>query len=147
MKKNFLLTFFVLLLLQVSAQNKNDSNQIKSLLEKESSTWRSGDVAGHASCWHIQPYSRILVSTPAGKVYDVPASSMITPAANSMGKGGSAQNTDYRFSINKNTAWVSHNEVSTAEDGTKSYSYEIRMLEKIKGQWKLVGQSIHLYIP
>jgi hypothetical protein len=32
-----------------------------------------------------------------------------------------------------------------AMDGKKSYSYEIRILEKIDGQWKLVGQSIHLY--
>ena len=37
------------------------------------------------------------------------------------------------------------NEESTAKDGTKSYSYEIRLLEKINTEWKLVGQSIHMY--
>jgi len=27
----------------------------------------------------------------------------------------------------------------------KTYSHEIRLLEKINGNWKLVGQTIHVY--
>jgi hypothetical protein len=42
---------------------------------------------------------------------------------------------------------VSHDEVSTSKDGQKQYSHEIRMLEKVAGEWKLVGQSIHAYVP
>jgi hypothetical protein len=49
------------------------------------------------------------------------------------------------MSINGNSAWVSHDEESTTAEGKKTFSYEIRMLEKIKGEWKLVGQSIHIY--
>ena len=56
-------------------------------------------------------------------------------------------NSNYKFHVHGNEAWVSHDEVSTAPDGAKNYSHEIRMLEKIKGVWKLVGQSIHLYNP
>jgi hypothetical protein len=63
------------------------------------------------------------------------------------GKGGYAINTNYRMSIQKNTAWVSHQEESVSAEGKRTYSYEIRMLEKIKGKWKLVGQSIHMYKP
>ena len=51
------------------------------------------------------------------------------------------------MSIQGDHAWVSHNEVSIAKDGTKTYSHEIRMLEKVGGAWKLVGQSIHQYLP
>lgn len=129
------------------AQNLHDSTAIKQLLEKESSTWRSGDVKAHADCWVVRPYSRILVSTAAGQCFDVPPASMIHPPEGMMSKGGSAANSHYLFSIQDNHAWVSHDEVSVAADGTKSYSHEIRMLEKVKGQWKLVGQSIHLYNP
>ncbi len=64
-----------------------------------------------------------------------------------MGKGGSAKNSNYKFSIHGNDAWVSHDEVSTAADGTQSYSHEMRILEKINGEWKLVAQSIHMYKP
>jgi hypothetical protein len=64
-----------------------------------------------------------------------------------MGNGGFSVNTNYKISIQKNSAWVSHDELSTSKEGTKSYSYEIRLLEKIKGEWKLVGQSIHIYKP
>lgn len=123
-----------------------DSLAIKTVLEKESSTWRSGDAVAHASCWHIQPYSRILISTPQGATYDVPPQNMVNIAL-PMGHGGSSKNSNYKMSINSKTAWVSHNEVSLSTTGEKTYTYEIRMLEKIKNEWKIVGQSIHVYEP
>lgn len=137
----------LILVLSSYAKQPSDTAAIKAVLEKESATWRLGDVKAHADCWELRPYSRILVSTTDGKCYDVPPENAINPPAGSMGKGGFAVNSGYMFSINGNTAWVSHDEVSTSTDGTKSYSHEIRLLEKIKGRWKLVGQSIHLYNP
>ncbi|NML65249.1 endo-arabinase [Hymenobacter sp. RP-2-7] len=125
-------------------QTLPDSTAIKQVLERESATWRAGDVAGHTQCWQVRPYSRILISTGDGKVLDVPPAFMVSPPPNTMGKGGAAVNSHYQMSIQGNAAWVSHDEVSTAKDGTKSYSSEVRMLEKIGGQWKLVGQSIHV---
>ena len=119
---------------------------IRHLLEQESATWRAGDVAGHAACWHLQPYSRVLISTIDGKFLDVPPALLVTPSA-SMGQGGTSVNSNYRMNIAGNTAWVSHEEESTAKNGQKSYSTEIRLLEKLDGHWKLVGQSIHLHGP
>lgn len=127
------------------SQKIDESAIIKKLLEKESATWRAADSKGHTECWHIQPYSRILVSTADGVTLDIPPTAMINTNPNAMGNGGSSVNTNYKMSINGNSAWVSHDEISTAKDGKKSYSYEIRMLEKFEGQWKLVGQSIHIY--
>lgn len=127
------------------AQKEKDQEQIKKLLERESSTWRLQDTKGHAECWYIQPYSRILVSTLDGKTYDVPPLAMITSDPQQMGNGGSSVNSNYKMNIKKNTAWVSHDEISTSIEGKKTYSYEIRLLEKIKKKWKLVGQSIHIY--
>lgn len=129
------------------SQNSDEANVIKKLLEKESATWRAADSKGHSDCWYIQPYSRILISTPEGVTLDIPPSAMINTNPNAMGNGGFSVNTNYKISINGNSAWVSHDEESTAKDGKKTFSYEIRLLEKIEGQWKLVGQSIHIYNP
>jgi len=145
MKITVLLFVFILIVNNGSAQSKHESEAIKRVLEKESATWRSGDVKGHADCWHIQPYSKILISTADGTFLDIPPVNMITPSPNIMGKGGSSVNSNYKMSIHGKNAWVSHNEESTSADGKKNYSYEIRMLEKWKGEWKLVGQSIHSY--
>lgn len=114
------------------------------MLEKESATWRAGNASGHAACWHIQPYSRVLVSTADGKALDIPPALMVAPSP-SMGQGGAAVNTNYKMHVAGNTAWVSHDEKSTAKDGQTMYSHEMRMLEKFDNQWKLVGQSIHIY--
>ncbi|MFV5692719.1 endo-arabinase [Flavobacterium sp. LT1R49] len=143
------LSFFLILSISILgySQKNDESESIKRLLEKESATWRAADSNGHTECWYIQPYSRILVSTAEGITIDVPPTAMINTNPSAMGNGGFSVNTNYKMSIHKNNAWVSHNEESTAKDGKKTFSYEIRLLEKIKGQWKLVGQSIHIYNP
>ena len=141
------LTFYLLIAISLTgySQNKEESELIKKLLEKESATWRAQDSKGHSDCWYIQPYSRILVSTPKGETFDVPPAAMMNTKPEAMGNGGFSVNTNYKMSINGKTAWVSHDEESTAKDGKKTFSYEIRLLEKIKNKWKLVGQSIHIY--
>ena len=139
------LYLFISLCLFSCKSVEKESESIKRQLEKESATYRSGDSKAHASCWQIQPYSRILVSSVDGKTTDVPPANMVKITDDNSGPGGSSSNSNYKISIKKNSAWVSHDEISIAKDGKKTYSYEIRILEKIKKEWKLVGQSIHAY--
>lgn len=145
MKQKLTLCLLIAISLAGYSQKTDEAESIKKLLEKESATWRAQDSKGHTECWHIQPYSRILVSTLEGKTYDVLPDAMIDTKPEAMGNGGFAVQTNYKMSINGDTAWVSHDEESTSKEGKKTLSYEIRMLEKIKNQWKLVGQSIHIY--
>ena len=143
-----ILPYLLIFFLSPGCKNySSEADAIKKLLEKESATWRSGDIKGHAECWKIQPYSRILVSTGDGTVIDVPPDYMISPPGKKMGTGGSSVNTNYKINISGDNAWVSHNEESTSNEGTQTASYEIRILEKINNEWKLVGQSIHIIKP
>lgn len=147
----FLSSSLFLLFVAFSCQQKTtpistEIEAIKKLLEKEAASWRSGNFKEHAACWQIQPYSKILVSLADGTAFDVPAKAMIDPKTK-MGNGGKAIQSNFKFKINATDAWVSHDEIAIAVDGTKTYSYEIRMVEKIDGNWKIVGQSIHIYTP
>jgi hypothetical protein len=126
------------------SQNTDDTVAIKKLLEKESATYRSGDVKAHADCWKVQPYSIILISTAEGQSFSVPGEAIVQPSEY-MGKGGFAVNTNYKMSIHGDNAWVCHDEVSTSKEGAKTYSTEMKMLEKINGEWKLVAASMHFY--
>ncbi|MDO6474113.1 nuclear transport factor 2 family protein [Alteromonas sp. 1_MG-2023] len=141
----FLIAGLLLVSTTAFASYTTDEAEIIALLEKESATWRSGDLEAHASCWNIQPYSRILVSNANGSVMDIPPQVIVAPPPGSAGQGGTFEHTDYRFSVVGDSAWVSHHEVATAADGDKTYSYEIRLLERFDNEWKLVGQSIHIY--
>jgi hypothetical protein len=146
MKKIVLLFFIATLTVNCYCQKKEEL-AIKKLLEKESATWRTGDVKAHADCWAIKPYSKIVVSTLEGNVIDVPPDVILNPPAEMVGQGGFSTNSNYKMHISGKNAWVSHNEESTAQNGTKNFTYEFRILEKIQGKWKLVGQSIHAYKP
>ncbi len=126
------------------SQTNNDSISIVKLLEKGSTTFRSGDAKAYADCWHIQPYSVILISTADGKAITIPAEALAKPSS-SLGQGGFATATNYRMSIHNDNGWVSFDEISTAKDGAKTYSYEMWMVEKINSEWKLVAASMHFY--
>ena len=139
------LTFCFLLIFQYGhTQTNDDSVAIVKLLEKAAATFRSGDAKAYADCWKIQPYSVILISTADGKALTIPAEALAKPSS-AMGQGGFATVANYRMSIHGDNGWTSFDEVSTAKDGTKSYSYEIWMVEKINDEWKLVAASMHFY--
>jgi TolB protein len=129
------------------AQSALDSVAIVRLLEKEAATWRSGDVKAHADCWQIRPYSRILASASDGSSIDISPAIMMNPPAEFLGQGGHAVLSNFKMSIHPDNAWVSHDEVSVSKDGKESNSREVRLLEKVNNQWKLVGQSTHMYLP
>ena len=141
----FILTLCLLLMYICGySQTNNDSIAIVKLLEKAATTFRSGDAKRYADCWHIQPYSVILISSDDGKAMSIPAETMAKPSSY-MGQGGFATATNYKMSIHGDNGWTSFDEISTAKDGTKSYSYELWMVEKINGDWKLVAASMHFY--
>ena len=141
MKNIFLFVFAAGFAPQAFCQT-NDSTAIVRVLEKESATWRSGDTTAHAACWQIEPYTSIIVMTPDGKTFAVPVDKIIHPAPGTAGHGGTSKNSNYVMSIHGTTALVTHHETSTSASGSVNHTYEVRMLEKINGQWKLTGQII-----
>lgn len=70
-------------------QTNNDSLAIVKLLDKAAIAFRAGDAKAYADCWHVQPYSIILLSTADGKAISIPAEAMSKPSS-AMGKGGFA---------------------------------------------------------
>lgn len=139
------LTFYLLLINLFSySQSVDDSVSITKLLEKAATTFRSGNAKAYADCWKIQPYSIILISTADGKAMSIPAKAMVQ-SSSYMGQGGFATAANYKMSLHNDNGWTSFDEVSTAKDGTKTYSYEMWMVEKINGDWKLVAASMHFY--
>jgi TolB protein len=147
MQKQILSLVLTLVFINSFGQFQKDSLAIVQLLEKEGATWRMGDVKRHAECWAERPNGRILMTTADGQSLDIAPSVMLNPPAGMMAGGGFSMHSNYKMSIGGNTAWVSHDEVSVSKDGKETLSREVRLLEKIKGQWKLVGQSAHFLNP
>ncbi|MES2796966.1 MAG: endo-arabinase [Bacteroidota bacterium] len=145
MHKYILTALLAFMLASSFAQSKKDSVAIINVLGKEASTWRAGDIKAHADCWQLRPYSRILISTTNGRVIDLDPNIIVNPPANMVGNGGKAIITNVKMRITGKSAWISHNEESVTKDGISTLSYEVRLLEKVKGNWKLVGQSVHQY--
>lgn len=140
----------ILLLLPITmllGQAVNDTTLIKQLLSKEGIAWRTADVEAFKSCWQQRPYNTVLVSTTNGRVLDLNPNFILNASAASMGGGGFSVHTNFVFSIHDNSAWVKHDEVSISKTGERAFTKEIRFLEKVNGQWKLVGQTGLGYVP
>ncbi len=147
MKNSFLIIVLSILVTNIYCQSGEDSLAIVQLLDKESKTWRMGDIKGHAECWQERPYNRIWVTTIDGNTIDVPPSMIINPSTSSTNTGGIAVLTNHKMNIYDGKAWVNHEEVSINTEGKESHSHEIRFLEKVGTQWKFIGQSMYIYNP
>ena len=145
MQKYLFTALLALVLASSFGQSKKDSLAIINLLEKEAVTWRTGDIKAHAECWQIRPYSRILISTTDTRIIDLDPQIIVNPPVNMTGNGGKAIISKLKMGITGESAWVNHDEESISKDGVSTYSYEVRLLEKVKGEWKLVGESVHQY--
>jgi TolB protein len=146
MKTQLTLLVF-LMILQAKTYGQKDSLTIIRLLEKEGIAWRKGDVKSFTDCWAARPKGRIFNSSVDGVSRAIPTSIMQNPPANIMGGGGFSIHSNHDMSIGGNTAWVAHDEVSINKEGKETLSREIQLLEKIGGQWKLVGRSAQFYNP
>jgi Tol biopolymer transport system component len=147
MQKYLFLMFQVLVFGNIYGQTVQDSLTIIRLLEKEGIAWRKGDVKAFADCWATRPNGRIFNSSSDGVSRAIPTSFMQNPPTNIMGGGGFSIHSKHDMSIGGNTAWVAHDEVSINKEGEETLSHEIQLLEKISGQWKLVGRSAQFYNP
>lgn len=145
MKKIILNLLFVSITTLVFAQNA-DETAIKTVIEKETASWLSADADSHASCWAIKPYTRIFVSDSDGK-HHVISAEMLRNAKQYMGGGGKSENSNYNIVVNNLTAWATYDQVKTNEKGEKNYSREVRMLEKIADNWKIVAECVFHYDP
>lgn len=140
-------TLFLITTEDLEAQNTSDSIQIIKLLQKEGLAWRMGDLEGFTSSWQERPYGRIMSSSKDGSVMNIPASFMKTPPKEIFGNGGMVVHSNHKMGIYEKSAWVSHDEVAIDKFGKENHTYEMRMLEKVANQWKLVGQSAHSFNP
>lgn len=147
MKKSIVTIFVFAYMLNTYAQNINDSIAITNLLEKESRTWRSGDLQAHTDCWQERDYNKFWVNRGDGITLDIPTSMVLKPSEENFGKGGLAIISNVKMNIYNNQAWVNHDEISIDLQGKESYTHEMRFLEKVNDQWKMVGQSLYPYKP
>ena len=147
MKKYYLIIVLSFFLIKVFGQVSSDSIAIVQLLEKEVISWRMGDIEAHSECWQVRPYNRIWVTPENGNTIDVPPSVITNPSSGVFGNGGLAVLSNFKINIFKGNAWVNHDEVSIGIDGEESHSHELRFLEKVGTEWKLIGQSMYNYTP
>lgn len=145
MKAAFFTIVGILICLNTFSQAIPDTIAIKQLMLRESTSYHKGDLKSRAACWQIQPYSRILVSLSDGRMIDVPLTSIANPPIDFHGDGGTVTFINVKISVIGNSAWVSHDQETDMLDGKKNYSTEFKILEKIEGEWKFVGMSVHIY--
>ena len=142
---------FVFLLFCLSAtalfSQTADETAIKKVCEAETRTWLDGDKKGHAACWHIQPYSTVMVSLADGTFITATGTELNAVNDQAMGGGGSFANSNYVIRVNGNTAWTTFDQTGADTKGNKMTAKELRVLEKVNGEWKIVVMDAHLYTP
>jgi hypothetical protein len=146
MKNLLLITLFISCVTALTAQSADES-AIQKVCEAETRAWLEKDAATFNNCWQIRPYSRIIVTTEDGQTFSIGADQLKAATTENMaGDGGTFANSNYQIHVDGNSAWTTYDEVKTDAAGAHP-SYEMRLLEKVNGVWKIVGMSVHHYKP
>lgn len=124
-----------------------DETAIKTVIEAETQAWHDGNIQKQIGCWNIQPYSKSLISLENGQLINITEADAKNAPPQTQGDGGSSSHNNYQIKVNGSMAYVNFDEVTTAKDGTKRYSREMRVLEKISSTWKIIAVSAHFYKP
>ena len=140
------LTSFTIAIFTAQAQTA-DETAIKTVIETETQAWHEGNTQKQISCWNIQPYSKSLISLENGQLIHITEADAKNAPPQTQGDGGLSSHNNYQIKVNGNMAFVNFDEVTTAKEGAKRYSREMRVLEKINGAWKIVAVSAHFYKP
>ncbi len=143
MKKHLLIILFGSLSMLAFAQTSDESD-IKKVCEAETRAWLEKDATTFNNCWQQRPYSRIIVTTEEGQTISIRSDQMAAATVENMGGGGTFANSNYQIHVEDNSAWATYDELKTDAAGPHP-SYEIRLLEKVNGAWKIVGMSVHHY--
>ena len=133
----------------IPKDRKEDSTAITTLLEKETTAWHARDAEAMAACWANTEYALtavyhgVMASNNGVAYFTNPKKDMpekVKTMVASMGKpdGSTFKNENYVMNISGATAFVHFYETTTSGDGSKRTDYQIRYLERINGEWKIV---------
>jgi ketosteroid isomerase-like protein len=150
MKSLFFIFFLLIVTINVSAQTaslKADETAIRQVLETESRAAKDSDYNTWIKCFAQSPDIvfgfHTALPTYMVRGYDELAAfgKKFFPESPKPTKATFVFD-DFHVRINGNTAYATCLQITTGEDGKKSKAYKGDYLEKINGEWKMVG---HLF--
>ena len=150
MYKLILLTIaFVSCILPSSYGQSNEETAILNVIQQETNDFTKlpfNEVA--KKYWILDDKTFICATGQNGDVNfltkdDMASNDQIAPEDKSI-----VEKTNYRIIVNGNMATVYHHQKVTLVDyNITLYSHEIRILEKVDGQWKIHCSSVQHYLP
>jgi hypothetical protein len=131
---------------QVAAQHTHVQNATKEeeaaiikMMEADTKAFLAGDVAGLKNTWAFTPYTRgMAVSADGQKAYGGSGDEMSKWVESVKPTTATFANSNYNIRINGNMAWATYDQKITQQDKSSVVSHEVRCLEKINGNWRIV---------
>lgn len=141
------LTLFLATLAGAGAQNA-DETAIQQLLEAETNAFTKMSFADVVKkFWILDEKTIANVSMPDGTHLSMSAAQMLESDVVPPEGHATFKNTEWKFRISGDVAFVTYTQMVTLEDGARIGSHEMRFLEKVNGEWKLHMSSVHQFIP
>ena len=143
-------SFFTLILLSfslISLHAQSEDVAVRKTIEDETRSFHTNsDRNVFLSYWNIIDATTMTYSG-VGNVINMTGADMRDAAQKGtipLADGSTASYENFIVRTSGTVAWASFTQIDTHKDGTKSPKLqEFRMLEKIKGAWKITCSSVH----
>ncbi len=141
----------VLITFLFSCSESGNENDVKKVIESESlSFYTDSNRSNFLRFWGDSKDMRIFYSSPERSQFYTSVNELkkttnkgLLPAAN-MAKSSYS---NYVIKLSGSVAWAMFDQKTITPDGSETYTHEFRSLERINGEWKIIGSSIHQFIP
>lgn len=139
--------FWLVTASHLSAQNPEEA-AIKAVIEAETTAFCKVSMADVVQqYWILDDKTTMCASQIDGTMVLYHAEELKAQTDAPPPSHATFQNSNYQIYLNGNLAVVNHDQVVTmAEDQSKQYSHEIRVMEKVNGVWKIHMSSVHKYV-
>ncbi len=122
-------------------QNSTEEEEaaIIKMVEDDTKAFLAGDVAGLKNTWAFTPYTRgMAISDKGEKAYGGSGDEMLKWVEAVKPSGATFANSNYNIKINGNMAWATFDQKVTQPDKSIANSHEVRCMEKIDGNWRII---------
>lgn len=151
MKKILFVLSILALSLGSAAAQSADETAIRTVIENESKAFHTNtDRTAFLGYWSVTPDTRLVYSGPADAHSTIPGDAMKSAAASGQlppADNAVSEMTNFVIKASGTVGWAAFDQKTTTPDGKSEYMREIRCMEKVRGEWKIVSSSVHQYMP
>ena len=127
----------------LTMQTSEEEAAVKNALDDQARLLYSGDTEVFSKLWKDDPKNFVIMSGTAGEFLEIDNEQVKKNYALNKPRNATPKCYNYKIKIVGNVALAHYDQDNMYNNGVKKTEHNLQILEKVNGEWKIIGKSIH----